>query len=147
MGWSITSSKGISLSICMQKVLMEENSRPIVEHQHQLNPNMKEVVRTEVLKLLDVGMIYLIFGCPLLTCLAYCSIRRFICYFTFSWIYLIKSAFFFQSKLTHSLKGKGVKSKGVSYIKTIDNLKQRKLRCRMNTAKIVLIVKMVWLSC
>ncbi|BBH06778.1 transposable element gene [Prunus dulcis] len=37
---------------------MEEEHKPSVEHQRRLNPNMKEVVRAEVLKLLDAGIIY-----------------------------------------------------------------------------------------
>ena len=37
---------------------MEDNYKPIVEHQRRLNPNMKEVVRVEVLKWLDAGIIY-----------------------------------------------------------------------------------------
>lgn len=32
--------------------------KPTIEHQRRLNPNMKEVVRAEVLKLLDAGIIY-----------------------------------------------------------------------------------------
>ena len=50
--------KGISPSICMHKILVEDNFKPTVEHQRRLNPNMKEVVRAEVLKLLDTGIIY-----------------------------------------------------------------------------------------
>ncbi|XP_022873901.1 uncharacterized protein LOC111392729 [Olea europaea var. sylvestris] len=37
---------------------MEEKFRPTVESQRRLNPNMKEVVRAEVIKLLDAGIIY-----------------------------------------------------------------------------------------
>ncbi|XP_022858979.1 uncharacterized protein LOC111379772 [Olea europaea var. sylvestris] len=37
---------------------MEENCKPSIEGQRRLNPNMKEVVRVEILKLLDVGIIY-----------------------------------------------------------------------------------------
>ncbi|KAJ4701053.1 DNA-directed DNA polymerase [Melia azedarach] len=63
LGWFISDIKGISPSICMHKILMEENFRPVVEHQRRLNP-MKEVVRAEVLKLLNAGMIYPIFDSP-----------------------------------------------------------------------------------
>ena len=58
LGWSIDDIKGISPSICMHKILMEENYKPSIEHQRRLNPNMKEVVRAEVMKLLDAGIIY-----------------------------------------------------------------------------------------
>lgn len=37
---------------------MEDNLKPSVEHQRQLNLNMKEVVRAEELKFLDAGIIY-----------------------------------------------------------------------------------------
>jgi hypothetical protein len=37
---------------------MEKDAKPVVEHQHYLIPNMKDVVRNEVLKLLDAGIIY-----------------------------------------------------------------------------------------
>ena len=42
----------------MHKILMEDNHKPVVEHQRRLNPHMKEVVRAEVLKWLDAGIIY-----------------------------------------------------------------------------------------
>ena len=43
---------------------MEDNFKPTVDHQRRLNPNMKEVVRAEVLKLLDAGIIYPISDSP-----------------------------------------------------------------------------------
>ena len=58
--WSIQGIKGISPSICMQKILMEEEYTPSVEHQRWLNPAMKEVVKKEILKWLHVGFIYAI---------------------------------------------------------------------------------------
>ena len=58
--WSISDIKGISPTVCMHKILMEEAYKPSVEHQRRLNPAMKEVVRTKVLKLLNVGIIYAI---------------------------------------------------------------------------------------
>ena len=35
-----------------------ENAKPVVDHQRWLNPKMKEVVRNEILKLLEAGIIY-----------------------------------------------------------------------------------------
>ena len=64
IAWSIEDLKGISPSICMHKILLEENARPTVEHQRRLNPVMKEVVRKEVLKWLNVGFIYAISDSP-----------------------------------------------------------------------------------
>ena len=58
IAWSIENLKGISPSICMHKILLEENARTSVEHQRRLNPVMKEVVRKEILKWLNAGFIY-----------------------------------------------------------------------------------------
>ncbi|XP_071909600.1 uncharacterized protein [Coffea arabica] len=55
MGWTIADIKGISPSICMHRILLEDNYKPVVETQRRLNPNMKEVVRNEILKWLDAG--------------------------------------------------------------------------------------------
>ena len=60
IAWSIEDLKGISSSICMHKILMEDNAKSSIEHQRRLNPVMKEVVRKEVLKWLNAGFIYVI---------------------------------------------------------------------------------------
>ena len=39
---------------------MEPHAKPVVDHQRRLNPKMKEVVRMEILKLLEAGIIYLL---------------------------------------------------------------------------------------
>lgn len=41
IGWTISDIKGISLSICKHRILMEDNHKPIVENQTRLNPNIK----------------------------------------------------------------------------------------------------------
>ena len=42
----------------MHRIHMEESSKPSIENQRRLNPNMKEVVKKEIMKLLDAGIIY-----------------------------------------------------------------------------------------
>ena len=64
MAWSVEDLKGNNPSICMQKILMEENARTSIEHQRRLNLVMKEVVKKEVLKWLNVGFIYAISDSP-----------------------------------------------------------------------------------
>ena len=54
----------INPSICMHKILLEENAKTSIEHQRRLNPVMKEVVRNEVLKWLNAGFIYEISDSP-----------------------------------------------------------------------------------
>ncbi|CAJ2679650.1 unnamed protein product [Trifolium pratense] len=57
-GWSIHDIKGISPSICTHRIYMEDDYQPRALPQRRLNPNMKEVVKNEVIKLLDAGIIY-----------------------------------------------------------------------------------------
>ena len=58
LGWTISDLKGIRPAYCMHKIHMEAEYKPVVQPQRRLNPTMKEVVKKEVLKLLDEGMIY-----------------------------------------------------------------------------------------
>ncbi|XP_026419453.1 uncharacterized protein LOC113315378 [Papaver somniferum] len=58
IGWSIADIKGISPSTCMHRILLEKGEKPTREAQRRLNPQMMEVVKKEILKLLDVGVIY-----------------------------------------------------------------------------------------
>ena len=41
IAWSIEDLKGISPSVCIRKILLEENARTFIEHQRRLNPVMK----------------------------------------------------------------------------------------------------------
>ena len=60
LGWSLADLKGIHPSMCMHRILLKDGHKPSVEAQRRLNPTMKEIVRKEVLKWLDAGVIYLI---------------------------------------------------------------------------------------
>ena len=61
IGWSLDDIKGIRPSMCMHKILLEEDSKLTVDAQRRLNPSMKEVVWKEVLKWLDAEVIYPIY--------------------------------------------------------------------------------------
>ncbi|RVW24241.1 Retrovirus-related Pol polyprotein from transposon 297 [Vitis vinifera] len=58
IGWQISDLKGISPLICTHHIYMEEGAKPTRQPQRRLNPHMQEVVRAEVLKLLQAGIIY-----------------------------------------------------------------------------------------
>uniref|UniRef100_A0A1U7VQV2 Uncharacterized protein LOC104216411 n=1 Tax=Nicotiana sylvestris TaxID=4096 RepID=A0A1U7VQV2_NICSY len=64
LGWTIADIKGINPAICMHRILMEENYKPIVQPQRRLNPAMQEVVKKEIVKLLAAGIIYPISDSP-----------------------------------------------------------------------------------
>jgi hypothetical protein len=58
IGYSLKDLKGISLSLCTHRIPMEQNHKPIHEHQRWLNNAMREAVEKEELKLLKAGVIY-----------------------------------------------------------------------------------------
>ena len=58
MGWTIAYINGLSPSTCTHKILMEDECKPSRDAQRRLNPSMMEVVKKEILKLIDVGMIH-----------------------------------------------------------------------------------------
>jgi len=49
---------GISPALCMHKIYMEEGYKASALHQWRLNPLMEDVVRKEVIKWLDIGIVY-----------------------------------------------------------------------------------------
>nr|XP_016500345.1 PREDICTED: uncharacterized protein LOC107818809 [Nicotiana tabacum] len=57
ISWSIPDIQGISPVICMHKIMLEENSKPVLQPQRKLNKNLEEVVHKEIIKLLDARVI------------------------------------------------------------------------------------------
>ena len=64
IGWQISDLKGISPLVCTHHIYMEEEAKTIFQPQRRLNPHMQEVVRAEVMKLLQAGIIYPILDSP-----------------------------------------------------------------------------------
>ncbi|GKA86041.1 putative nucleotidyltransferase, ribonuclease H [Tanacetum coccineum] len=64
IAWSIADIKGIDSSFCTYKILMEDEFKPSVQPQRRVNPNIKEVLKKEVIKLLNAGLIYPISDSP-----------------------------------------------------------------------------------
>ncbi|GJU75596.1 reverse transcriptase domain-containing protein [Tanacetum coccineum] len=62
--WKTTDIPGICLSFCKHKIQLIDDKNPVVQKQRRLNPNMQEVVKKEIVKLLDTGIIYLIPDSP-----------------------------------------------------------------------------------
>ena len=58
IGYTLDDVKGISPTLCQHKINMEPDAKPVVDHQRWLNPKMREMVRTEILKLLEQVLIY-----------------------------------------------------------------------------------------
>ena len=58
IGYTLDDLKGISPTLCQHKINLEKDAKPVIDHQRRLNPKMKEVVRKEILKLLEAVIIY-----------------------------------------------------------------------------------------
>ncbi|HEY6625664.1 MAG TPA: retropepsin-like aspartic protease/reverse transcriptase, partial [Ignavibacteriaceae bacterium] len=62
--WKLSDIKGISPTYCTHKILMEDESKPVIQSQRRVNPNIHEVIKKEILKLLEAGLIYPISDSP-----------------------------------------------------------------------------------
>nr|GEW24496.1 reverse transcriptase domain-containing protein [Tanacetum cinerariifolium] len=58
IAWKISDIKGINPRFCTHKILMEDDFKPAVQHQRRVNLKIHEVIKKEVIKLLDAGLIY-----------------------------------------------------------------------------------------
>ncbi|GJS94924.1 reverse transcriptase domain-containing protein [Tanacetum coccineum] len=64
IAWKITNIKGINPRFCTHKILIEEDFKLMVQSQRRVNPKIHEVIKKEVIKLLNAGMIYPISDSP-----------------------------------------------------------------------------------
>nr|GEZ25614.1 DNA-directed DNA polymerase [Tanacetum cinerariifolium] len=64
IAWKISDIKGIDPRFCTHKILIKEDYKPTVQIQRRVNPKIRDVIKKEVIKLLDAGMIYHIFDSP-----------------------------------------------------------------------------------
>nr|GFB46375.1 reverse transcriptase domain-containing protein [Tanacetum cinerariifolium] len=62
--WKLTDIKGIKPEFCSHKILLEEDYSPKVQSQRKVNPKIHDVIKKEVEKLLDAGLIYPISDSP-----------------------------------------------------------------------------------
>nr|GEU57131.1 retrovirus-related Pol polyprotein from transposon 17.6 [Tanacetum cinerariifolium] len=58
IAWKLSNIKGINPGFCAHKILLEEDFTPAVQHQRRVNPKIHNVIKEEVIKLLDAGLIY-----------------------------------------------------------------------------------------
>nr|GFB12427.1 DNA-directed DNA polymerase [Tanacetum cinerariifolium] len=64
IAWKLTDIKGIDPVFCSHKILLEEDYSPKVQSQRRVNPKIHDVIKKEVEKLLDTGLIYSISDSP-----------------------------------------------------------------------------------
>ena len=58
IGWTLADIKGISPTMCVHRILLEDGAKPTKEGQRRLHPPMMQVVKDEITKLHDCGVIY-----------------------------------------------------------------------------------------
>ncbi|GJW22831.1 reverse transcriptase domain-containing protein [Tanacetum coccineum] len=64
IAWKISDIRSIDPNFCTHKILMEDDFKPTVQHQRRVNPKIIEVIKAEVVKLLDARLIYPISNSP-----------------------------------------------------------------------------------
>nr|GEY93002.1 hypothetical protein [Tanacetum cinerariifolium] len=64
IAWKLTDIRGIDPEFSSHKILLEEDFSPKVQSQRRVNPKIDDIIKKEVGKLLDAGLIY-----PILTAL------------------------------------------------------------------------------
>nr|GFA83203.1 reverse transcriptase domain-containing protein [Tanacetum cinerariifolium] len=64
IAWKLTDIRDIDPEFCSHKILLEEDFSPKVQSQRMVNPKIHDVIKKEVEKLLDAGLIYPISDSP-----------------------------------------------------------------------------------
>nr|GEV51093.1 reverse transcriptase domain-containing protein [Tanacetum cinerariifolium] len=64
IAWKLSDIQGINPEFYTHKILMEEDYKPAVQHQRRVNLRIHDVIKKEVEKLLDAGLIYPISDSP-----------------------------------------------------------------------------------
>nr|GEY44279.1 reverse transcriptase domain-containing protein [Tanacetum cinerariifolium] len=62
--WKLTDIRGIDPEFCLHKILLGDDYSPKVQSQRRVNPKIHDVIKKEVEKLLDAGLIYPISDSP-----------------------------------------------------------------------------------
>nr|GEV08638.1 reverse transcriptase domain-containing protein [Tanacetum cinerariifolium] len=75
IAWKLTDIKGIDPEFCSHKILLEDNYSPKVQSQRRVNPKIHDVIKKEVEKLLDAGLIYPISDSPWVSHV-YCVLKK-----------------------------------------------------------------------
>nr|GEV27941.1 reverse transcriptase domain-containing protein [Tanacetum cinerariifolium] len=64
LAWKLSDTKGINPEFYTYKILMEDDFKRAAQHQRRVNLKIHKVIKKEVLKLLDAGLIYPISDSP-----------------------------------------------------------------------------------
>ena len=56
--WEYTDMRGIPSNLCTHHIYIKSDSRPVCQPQRRMNPNLRDIVKEEIQKLLEAGFIY-----------------------------------------------------------------------------------------
>nr|GEW84638.1 reverse transcriptase domain-containing protein [Tanacetum cinerariifolium] len=73
IAWKLSDIKGFDPEFCTHKTLMGEDFEPAVQHQRRVHRKIHDVIKQEVLKLLNAGLIYPISDSPWVSPVHYVS--------------------------------------------------------------------------
>ena len=59
--WNYGDMKGLSPTLCTHRIYINDGCLPFWQPQRRINPRLREIVKTELQKLLDAGFIYPIY--------------------------------------------------------------------------------------
>nr|GFB22039.1 reverse transcriptase domain-containing protein [Tanacetum cinerariifolium] len=76
IAWKLTDIRGIDPEFCSHKILLEDDFSPKVQSQRRVNPKIHDVIKKEVEKLLDAGLIYPISDSPWVSPVHYVPKKR-----------------------------------------------------------------------
>ncbi|GKE01105.1 hypothetical protein Tco_1389088 [Tanacetum coccineum] len=58
IAWKMSDIKGIIPSFYTHKILIEDDFKPVIQPQRRLNPKVQDMVKIEIVKLFNSGLIY-----------------------------------------------------------------------------------------
>ncbi|GKF12233.1 hypothetical protein Tco_0050159 [Tanacetum coccineum] len=64
IAWKLSDIRGIDPEFCSHKILLKDDYELSVQHQRRVNPKIHDVIKKEVKKLFDAGLIYPISDSP-----------------------------------------------------------------------------------
>ena len=56
--WEYTDMKGIPSYLCTHHIYIKSDSRPVCQPQRRMNPNLRDIAKEEIHKILEAGFIY-----------------------------------------------------------------------------------------
>nr|GEW49498.1 retrotransposon protein, putative, unclassified [Tanacetum cinerariifolium] len=107
IAWKLSGIHGINPKFCTHKILMEEDYKPAVQHQTRVNTKIHDVIKKEVEKLLDAGLIYPISDSPWVSPDAKARLLR--------WVLLLQEFDF------HVLDTKGAENLAADHLSRLEN--------------------------